>query len=1143
MNELSPSAEAERAQRRASDPAQSVWVGASAGTGKTKVLTDRVLSLLLAGTPPYKILCLTFTRAAAAEMANRINRSLSQWAIADYPSLVKDIAELTGTAPEEEMLARARILFRSVLETPGGMKIQTLHSFCESLLGRFPLEAGLAPHFSAMDEREAQEAHAEARARILSVAGTDAGPLATALSRLAGLLDETRFADIMSSLSSERGRLERISERFGGLDGAIAETCRRMGVEREESREAIIAAACADAAFDGVPLRAAAELMLAGTTKTDRGQGARLADWLAAGSEARAASFDSYRSVFFTAKGDIRANICTQKLGEAHPDCREALEKEAARLSAVIERLHALATAEATAALLTVAAALNDAYEDWKRRHGRLDYDDLVLKARRLLESDGGASWVLFKLDGGIDHILIDEAQDTNPDQWAVVAALAEEFFAGAGARDLNRTVFAVGDAKQSIYSFQRADPAAFESMRGHFRERVAGVGRSWDDVSLEVSFRSTAPVLSLVDAVFAEAPASDGVVDGDGLRHIAYRAGQGGCVEMWPLIAPETQEEAPWTPPVTRRGDLQPSVRLARTIAAQIDRWVTDEEILESQGRPIRPGDILVLVRRRVGFVDQLVRELKARGIPVAGVDRMLLGEQLAVRDLLALGEFLLLPDDDLTLAIVLKGPLFGFDDDDLFDLTRDRGKTSLWQVLQDKAGADPRYQAAREELSSFLARVDFVPPFELFADVLTKREGRKQIVSRLGHDALDPIDEFMARALSYEQGRPASLQGFIQTVLTDTEDVKRDLDEGQRDEVRIMTVHGSKGLQAPIVFMPDTVAKPQRPTGFFWTDDDFPLWPPVAENAVSAAADARNAAIRKQEQEYRRLLYVALTRAEDRLYICGWETRKKPEAGNWYELVEKALAGAAMDMDLTALSPAGWDGTGYRLSVAQEAETEKPKTTGVVFGEAATPPDWARRPPPTEKSPPSPLIPSRPEEDEPATVSPVGGADAGRFKRGLIIHKLLQSLPEVAPARRDEAAKAFLARPVQGLEKAAQAEIAAEVLAILTNPEFAPLFSSGSRAEVPIAGRIGDTVISGQVDRLVVEEDRVLVVDYKSNRPPPGDSQSVPAIYLRQMAAYRAVLTRIWPGREVSCALLWTVGPHMMPLPDTLLDQWRPG
>ncbi|HEX5321862.1 MAG TPA: double-strand break repair helicase AddA, partial [Stellaceae bacterium] len=770
-----------------------------------------------------------------------------------------------------------------------------------------------------------------------------------------------------------------------------------------------------------------------------------------------------------------------------------------------------------------------------KRQHGELDYDDLVLKALALLRRDGIAPWVLFKLDGGLDHILIDEAQDTNPEQWDIVAALAEEFFAGEGATERPRTVFAVGDAKQSIYSFQRADPRAFVDMRRHFRARATEARRGWREVPLDISFRAAPPLLQAIDAVFAGAEAADGVaLDGRAIRHVAERAGHAGLVELWPPVAAEAEEGD--------RRALEPRARLARAIAATIDRWLKTGERLPSKDRPIAPGDVLVLVRRRSEFVGDLLRALKRLDVPVAGADRLQLTEQLAVQDLVALGHFLLLPEDDLTLATVLKGPLFGISEEALFRLAHGRGRESLWRRLR----ADAEFGDTAGRLVELLNRADFTPPYELFAQILGAEGGRRAMLERLGAEAADPIEEFLALTLAYEREHVPSLQGFLHWLVAGDIEVKRDFGERQRDEVRIMTVHGAKGLEAPIVFLPDSMQPPDSRVGMLWSErEDLPLWRPNASLAAPFYETEKARGRARDLQEYRRLLYVALTRARDRLYVCGWQPGQTTKEASWYTLCEAAWRGALepFDFDTRRLigDRAGWAGQGFRLASAQEARPSRDREPAALRLVQPVP-GWADCPPAAEPNPPKPLLPSRPSGAEPPTISPLADSGRDRFKRGLLVHRLLQSLPELPAAEREVAARRFLALPTHALAEDEQAEIRAETLAVLAEPGFAELWGPDAQAEVPVVGLIGGQALSGQIDRLVVTPERVLIVDYKSVRPPPETPDSVAAPYLRQLAAYRAALRLVYPGRRVECALLWTAGPRLMAIDSALLDRHLP-
>ncbi|WP_412559302.1 double-strand break repair helicase AddA [Thalassospira sp. MIT1370] len=1139
-------------QRNASDPNASVWVSASAGAGKTKVLSDRVLRLMLSGTEPHRILCLTFTKAAAAEMANRVNERLGRWATMEDRALHDDLANLAGSAPSADETIRARQLFARVLDAPGGMKIQTIHAFCQSLLRRFPLEAGLAPHFEIMDDRTAAETMADVQEEVLAFARTGRDEdLAKALSVVTGQVREGAFGEVMGELARERGRLKRMLANLGGANRMRDAVYKALGVPVGVNEEAILAKALSDDAFDRDGLMRGLAALEAGT-KTDKARVPALAQFLEKTTvEDRLAVFNDYRSVFFTTAGEPRAKLITKGAAENHPMGADALEQECARLIEIDRQRKAASMAGATSALITIGNAMLDRYATKKALHARLDYDDLILTSLQLLQRQAGiAGWVLFKLDEGLDHVLIDEAQDTNPEQWEVVRILAEEFFIDAGRHaDKPRTIFAVGDAKQSIYSFQRADPEKFAEMRRYFRERANEIAAEWREVPMNISFRSTDAVLGTVDRVFAGPVAKQGVGDdGADVAHSPFRVGQAGRIELWPAVEPqERAPEDPWTPP-TRIVRLEdPEIRLARVIAGRIRHAIDAKEILTSRGRPVRAGDFMILVRRRTAFVDEVVKALKERNVPVAGVDRMQITDQLAVMDLVAFGRFLLMPEDDLTLAEVLKSPLIGLNDDQLFEIAHNRPRT-LWHALREKAGAEDDgsiFARAYAFLFKWLGRVDYERPFELYAELLGGRGDdargvRARLVGRLGIEANDPIDEFLNLAMGYEADHAPTLQGFLHWLMAGDAEIKRDLEQSGRDEVRIMTVHGAKGLQAPIVFLPDTMQVPTQAPNLFWQEDkNLMFWLPRVALETDVVSRLRDAIAVKRDQEYNRLLYVALTRAEDRLYICGWQGRRKAPEHCWYNLCQQAMEGYAKpaQIDLGVYSGSGWSGEGW---IWETDQSEEPKPDRVETGTATRQTaarSLIRAVAPQESFPPKPLAPSRPLEEEPAVQSPLGGDQGQSFKRGILIHKLLELLPDLPADMRRGAAERFLAQPVHALEPDQQAEIADETIAIFNNPDFAPVFAPGSRAEVPLVGIVGGEVVSAQIDRLVVRDDDVMIVDYKTNRPPPRDVEGTPKAYRRQMSIYRAALAQMYPGKKVRCFILWTNGPWMVELPDHIL------
>ncbi|WP_422033812.1 double-strand break repair helicase AddA [Reyranella sp.] len=1134
------------AQRRATTPDHSAWVVANAGTGKTKVLTDRVTRLLLEGVKPERILCLTFTKAAAAEMRNRLAHQLGRWALADEATLDTGIAKLIDRAPDPAQRVVARRLFARVLDAPGGINILTIHAFCQALLKRFPLEAGVAPGFDILDEAEAQTILRRVQnEQMEALARSDAPPaLAAALALVAAKVSIAEYAELMTRLLSERAwLLARVVD-----EGGLA----KLGARLRQQLE------CEGAAsLDEAALREAARALIETGGKTDGPNGQRIAAWLDGGLDDLS---PAYRGVFFTDKGQLRKTLATKAAQKRLPGIVEILQAEAARL----ECARGQALVDLTLALLRLGLDIADRYTRAKRRRAVLDYDDLIVATRRLLETAESAAWVLFKLDGGIDHVLVDEAQDTNPDQWEVIRRLTEEFFVGEGAVGRSRTIFAVGDTKQSIFGFQRADPRKLEEMRLWFDERSRIADRMFVPVGLNVSFRSTPAVLDAVDWVLGEADTARGVGEAGTVRHVPSRKNEPGRVELWPLVVGSDDEADTADIEAMGSGTAQglPHERLARLIAAHAKQLIGTERRARD-GETLHAGHFMVLVRRRNEFVNALVRALKREGVEVAGVDRLNLGQDLAIQDLLAMARFVLLPQDDLNLAALLKSPLIGLDEDQLFSLAWKR-PGHLWRALRERAATAP-FAAAYAILADWLKRADYDTPFDFFARALGPQGGRRRLMERLGREASDPIDELLARALQYQGIEGGSLQGFLRWFETGGGEIKRDLDQNRRRELRILTVHASKGLQAPIVYLPDTTRVPQnRERLLAGTDDEARLWLPRTDDANEAARSWRNEIHGRTLEEQNRLLYVAMTRAEDRLYVGGWTGTRKADRGCWYERIEAGLRASteaaipddspsrvravAKTFDFKSLLPEGWAGDGFEL--ANEGHIVEAEQPELPIADEAPLPDWWTEPAPGEPDPPTPLAPSQPLPDEaaaaPRAYSPLIVDDPRRWQRGLLLHDLLRHLPGLPAAQRGEAARRFLAQPAHGLSPEDVEQWASEALAVTEATAHAALFAPGSRAEVPLIGTLqtprGTFTVSGQVDRLAISDTEVLIVDYKTNRPPPDSAEGVALVYRRQLALYRALLQRIYPGRRVRAFLLWTAAPRLMEIAEETLDKSMP-
>jgi ATP-dependent helicase/nuclease subunit A len=1147
-------------QALAADPRLSAFVTANAGSGKTKTLIDRVARLLLAGAAPETILCVTYTKAAAAEMQRRLYELLGGWSVAGDDALCEALAKLEGKtadAYDAAALSAARALFARALETPGGLKIQTIHAFCEKLLRRFPLEAGVSPGFRVMDDAASAAVAAVAKRDVALYALRHEGPLAEAYSRFSVQLDFMSFEAMFAEFEARRGALTAFFAREGGPDGALEWAWRACGLPVGHTPE--IVAAEQMGRLDRELWRAAAEALNAGSA-TDQKCAARMAAVVAD----PGAALGQALAVFFTQGGEGTPATWVGKTAalKSREALRVQLLAEQARLEAARERWRAAQVAVDTANALRLAAAYLTAYRLEKDRAGALDFTDLIEKTRHLLRSAPAAAWVLYKLDGGVDHILVDEAQDTAPDQWRIVRALTEEFFAGAGVDPeaaRTRNLFVVGDEKQSIYSFQGAQPEELHREFEFHRDRATGAGFRFERVELLASWRSTPQVLSFVDAVFAPTELAGAIQprpEPEGVRHLAKRADHPGCVDVWPLERETKGEEREaWDAPLDLEGEASANRRLAKRIAGEIratvergDR-VFDKDLKRPDGkkgdwRAARWADVLILVRRRKALFEEILRALKHEGVPVAGADRLALSEHIVFDDLLALARFALFPADDLTLAALLRSPFCDVSDDSLYALAHGRGPESLWARLRERAGERPEWSHAKTLLEQVLAEARAQRPFEFYARILGLADAggrtmRRRLLIRLGAEAEDALDEFLAQVMAAEGRGVNDLERLAFEFARLSIVVKREM-EAVRDEVRVMTAHGAKGLEAPIVFLPETtLTRTQRGSPLMETEDGGFLWCSSKDGDCEASAAARERRARREEDETYRLLYVALTRARDRLVLCGRVAAdaKEENIKGWWGAVAAALERddlapqvrqiACGDMQIRRYGP-------DPLALPTAARTvEAPRP----------PPAWAGQPAAAEifgrYASPSDLG----EGARVAAASPLAAAGGlGRFRRGDLIHKLLQLLPDLPPERRQAGAAALLGRERE-LTDGQRAEMAAAALSVLQDARFAEVFGLGSRAEVAIAGS-ADALppglkISGRIDRLVVLPGRVLVVDFKTNRPSPARIEDADPAYLRQMAIYWAVLAEVFPGRAVEAALVWTDGPKLMPIPENLISQ----
>ncbi|MBX3593887.1 double-strand break repair helicase AddA [Sphingomonas sp.] len=1114
-------------QTDASAPDTHVWLAASAGTGKTQVLAARVWRLLLHGARPGAILCLTFTKAGASEMSARITGQLARWVRADRAEVFADL-EALGEVADDAMIARARTLFADVLDAPGGLRIQTIHSFCQSLLASFPLEANLTPGFRALEPREEAVLRRAALADMLIEAEREGRRgVADAIGALSLRLGEEK-AEAFLHECARRG------DALDALPHGIQPWLRRALDLPTGDIPAEIARRCGDDVFDRAGLADLLAMNLAWGTARAGHRAAAIQAWIAMTPGDRAAGIGILHAEL--SKGNFAKGWVPPD--PAYADIAEPIHAECAELAALQVRA---AYADLLADGLEAGRTYARTYAEAKKRIGGVDFDDLIRATIRLLGQEGMGEWIRFKLDQETEHVLIDEAQDTNAEQWAIIDAIVDEYFAGAGTRGNRlRTLFTVGDYKQAIYGFQGTDPAIFRAMLDRYRARASVASEligpddpqpaPLNDLSLTHSFRSTRPILEFVDAAIASMPPPAMGALSDPEPHASEVKGPG-SVTLWPPVVAggSDADEEEWV--------AEPVREVARRIARQVREWIGTLP-MRREGQTLSPGDVMILVKRRGELASLIVARLYAEGVPVAGVDRLRLNAPLAVQDLLAAVRFALQPEDDLNLATLLVSPLVGWTQDDLLAVAAHR-REGLWRHVRDSVAAE-----RLEPLYAILARADFSTPYQFLEWLLSGPiDARRRLLRRLGAEARDPIEELLNAALNFERVATPSLQRFLDWFDRGDVEIVRDAAQPQ-DAVRVMTAHGAKGLQAPLVILADATLNPgdARRDLLGWTPDghdggSIPVIRPRAGERHGALDDLIEETDRREMEEHWRLFYVAATRAEERLVITGALGSKDkgvPQPNSWY-----ATAAAAFDR----LGVAAEEGARSFVGTAPQDRVKVAARAAPASVPATPLPGWAHRPAPIEARPPRPLAPSAIGDDAVADPPP-GPAMRAAAERGRLIHALLERLPAIEPSARADAAERWLAGPGGVSDSAIRHEIADAALGVLTDPRFDALFGSDALAEAPIAAVIaGGHVVSGTADRLLVTERRVQVIDFKTGRRAPATLDDVPVYHLRQMAAYVAALRVIFPDREVEAALLYTAGPALFDLPDALLDAHKPG
>ncbi len=1097
------------------NPNFSVWVNASAGTGKTKILIDRVLRLLLEN--KRNILCLTFTNAAANEMENRIHSILSKWAICSESELIMDLEQLdllhlseesvsfqrvtlesrkkeewipvpsTGMTKEsagitegsrknealDRHLTRARRLF-SELENLG-LTIQTIHAFCYKLISSFPIEAGIAPNCTLS---ECKELHSIIFNKVLhnETVQDDINLIATEI-------DENKLRDLLYTLCIKRSISANDSkyikdklsapDEIHDLQSETIEHVERLaeilseGSKRDQSYSEILYSTVIPAGIQ--------KKRTSVSYSDDTG-----IKW-------NDTKIENLAKVFLKSESHEKksiSSIATKSILEKFKDAEQIIESVQNVVFTHIRDMNSYQIFKRTSSLLGVFKVYVDLYNSEKSKNALLDYNDIIDLATNLLSNPNYKDWILFNLDQKIDHILVDEAQDNSISQWKIITNLCDEFFAG---NDEKRTLFVVGDVKQSIYRFQGANPHLFNYIQQYFHTKTGG--RDWISCQLEKSFRSTPEVLMLVDRIFNNFRAEISFNDNE-IKHVPHRENDQGYIEIWPALPKrkEKEQQALQIPLTCRENYIIADRLLAQTIANRIHNWLNEGRILVAKDRHIEPRDIMILVRQRNVLVDYIISELKKANVPVVGRDYFRIMDYIAVQDLIALAEFLLLQANDLALANALKSPLFNFTEDDLFNIAYDRKEHSLWERIQDYS------VVIYSELNYLINLSRTESPLALFTHIL--RTGKKKFAARLGLECFEVLDEFMNLVLQFEN---PSLQAFVQWIKENNPEIKNDM-QSERNAVRIMTIHKSKGLQAPIVFLVDTNTVPRNSESIIFDGTEVPFW--CGKNNNAYCDQVKREKKLEDYNEYLRLLYVALTRAEDELYILSKEPVQK---GSWYDLITKY--GEPYEKKQRGLRPIFKEKVEVLCVNANYPYIYK-KRDYFDVPVISLPPALAH------SSVSSQRVTLESSEKEGAEWIPVSATwMTDGYARGLIIHSILQYMPKIEKERRKNWVRKYLDNISEDKD-----EIYSKILAF--NEKYGYLFDLEGKSEITLSGTIDGKSVLVRLDRLCITQDKAIIIDYKSHR---NVSVSLLNEIKKQMLIYKTLVQEIYPNKQVECVVIW--------------------
>ncbi len=1031
-------------QKQASDPYKSVWVSASAGTGKTKIFTDRVLRLLISGAQFSEILCITYTKVASSEMQLRIMKRLEYFANISTEKLKNELSLLVDHEVTNEEIDRAKSLYMQILSSKNNINAYTIHALCEKIVRSFSFELGINPAFEVIEDLQTAIVLSEIKKDIFC-----SGENIQITDFFLSNFHESILDNIIKDIIAQKNK-------FLNLFITKTEFTKLSHSHKDALSEAY---------------NRLIEKLLSFSLSVSR---------------------TDLKKIFFTDCGSKRKNISNMKPGAIEEELYYALTNNSSLKSVLFEFQNEIALLEESKnieeirnysnLICSLAKIFLDKYEKYKKENSLVDFDDLILMTKSLLNDHNMENWILCKLDHNICHLLVDEAQDTNPDQWSIANSIIQLFYHHDR---MHNSIFVVGDPKQSIFSFQGADLEYFYLMNDRLRDSSLERDKEFKNITLEYCYRSGAAILDVVYRVFNDIKTRDAsLFAAENPKILPFRNSHA-IVELWPLIKKESEKE-----------DISNIATLARKIAIFIKDQIDSGRIMPATKLPAHECDFMILVRKRDEFAFELINQLKSCNLSVDSMDRISLHDSLAARDLISIAKFALLPNDDLNLASMLKSPIIGISDPELYDISRQRNKLSIWEYLND-------INHHSLDILNKLILVHKTTSLSNFFTIILDYFSLREILET--NENKEVIAELVAKSIDYARTMENCLQSFIWYFENNEITVKKSL--GLSDKIRIMTIHGSKGLQAPIVIIADNSLVPTNMDLFIWHEEELYASRKDSKNSPFFC-NLKEQQKQKMLQEYIRLLYVAMTRAEDHLIICGYSSKKLPDDNCWYNLIYNSMANYAKNDEFgNLIYELGADQIEFvtirdeRLRVGDLRQVQNSKwiISEYILNKIINPN--------INNSAASPLF------------------NFEHLNYALVFHKILEDgikLQNLSLLNKHPL--------IATLPDKLQEKIHKNIDKLLGDQNFLELIAGEIKLELDIGINHEGNIKFARIDMLVIADESITIVDYKSDAHPAEEYRYLPSSYIDQLNLYRHIIQKLYPKHKIICKIFWLETANFM-------------